>query len=174
MRQSVGTSLLILTALIIQTTILPHIAPFRVVPDLLLVIVICVALVRGPSAGAVAGFGAGLLRDFLLNAPTGLSALAYLSVGYLVGAVRPYVQSSSVVVPFVGVWAGSLAGTAFYVVLSLLLGVRAEPLDRITQVVALTALYNTLLVPFAYPVVRRVVSSPRGGARGESLYPGRL
>src|SRR5437868_5707678 len=123
MRRSVGTSLVILTALILQTTVLPHVALFRVAPDLLLVVVISVALARGPSAGALAGFGGGVLRDLLLDAPTGLSALAYLSVGYVVGAVLPYVQSSSVAVPLVGVFAGSLAGTAFYNVLALLLGV---------------------------------------------------
>ncbi|HMC09338.1 MAG TPA: rod shape-determining protein MreD [Actinomycetota bacterium] len=169
MRRSVGTSLVILTALILQTTVLPHLALFRVAPDLLLVVVISVALARGPSAGALAGFAGGVLRDLLLDGPTGLSALAYLSVGYVVGAVLPYVQSSSVAVPLVGVFAGSLAGTAFYNVLALLLGVRAQPLNRMAQVVVLTAVYNTLLVPFAYPVVRWVTANPRG----EPLYQGR-
>jgi len=170
----VGTSAIVLVALVIQTTLLPHLELFGVVPDLLLVVIICVGLVRGPSSGALVGFAGGILRDLLLDAPTGLSALAYVSVGYVVGAVRPYVRSSSVAVPLIGVFAGSLAGTAFYTLLALLLGVPAQPLDRIAQVILLTAVYNTLLVPFAYPVVRRVVSSPRGGARGESLYPGRL
>src|SRR5216683_1694749 len=147
MRRSVGTALLILTALIIQTTLLPHFALFRVVPDL------------------------------LLDAPTGLSALAYLTVGYVVGAVRPYVQSSSVAVPLIGVFAGSVVGTAFYTVLALLLGVPAQPLARVAQVILLTGVYNTLLVPFAYPVVRRVAGGPpgsgRGGPRGEAVFPGR-
>ena len=88
---------------------------------------------------------------------------------YVVGAILPYVQSSSVAVPLVGVFAGSLAGTAFYNVLALLLGVRAQPLNRMAQVVVLTAVYNTLLGPFAYPVVRWVTANPRG----EPLYQGR-
>jgi rod shape-determining protein MreD len=170
MRRGVGTSLVILAALILQTTVLPHVALFRVSPDLLLVVVISVALARGPSAGAVVGFAGGVLRDLLLSAPTGLSALAYLSVGYVVGAVLPYVQSSSVAVPLVGVFVGSLAGTAFYDVLALLLGVRAEPLDRMLQVVVLTAVYNTLLVPFAYPVVRWISAEAR--EPGVTAYPG--
>lgn len=169
MRRFVGTSLLILGALIVQTTILPHLALFHVVPDLILVVVICVGLAEGPSAGAVAGFGGGLLRDFLLNAPTGLSSLAYLSVGYAVGAIRPYVQSSSVAVPLVGVFAGSLAGSAFYIVLALLLGVPSESASRLLQVVALTAVYNTLLVPFAYPLARRVAADPMG----QKIFEGR-
>jgi rod shape-determining protein MreD len=168
-RRAFGTTLMIVAALVVQTTILPHLALFHVVPDLLLVVVICVGLVEGPSAGALAGFTGGLLRDFLLNAPTGLSALAYLSVGYAVGAIRPYVQSSSVAVPLVGVFAGSIAGSTFYIALSLLLGVPAEPPARLIQVILLSGVYNTLLVPFAYPLARRVATDPRS----ESIFPTR-
>jgi rod shape-determining protein MreD len=169
MRRSFSSLLLILTALILQTTVVPHLAIFRVVPDLLMVVVISLALIEGPSHGALAGFMGGLLRDLFVDAPTGLSALSYVTVGYVVGAVRPYVQSSSVAVPFVGVFAGSFAGTVFYQVLALLLGVAAQPVDRMAQIVVVTAVYNTLLVPFVYPLVRRVASKPRT----ESLYPGR-
>src|SRR5438105_12938353 len=180
MRRSLGTSLVILTALILQTTVLGHVALFRVSPDLLLVVVISVALARGPSAGAVAGFAGGVLRDLLLDAPTGLSALAYLTVGYVVGAIRPYVQSSSVAVPLIGVFAGSVVGTAFYTMLTLLLGVPAQPVDRLAQVILLTGVYNTLLVPFAYPLVRRVAAGGQGtggssgrAGLGEPVFPGR-
>lgn len=169
MRRNLGISALILFALIVQTTILPHLALFHVVPDLLLLVVICIGLVQGPSAGAVSGFLAGLLRDFLLSSPTGLSSLAYLGVGYAVGAVRPYVQSSSVVVPLVGVFVGTAAGTSAFITLSILLGVPAEPVSRLAQVVLLTSLYNTLLVPFAYPVVRRLTADPH---RMEAAMPG--
>jgi len=180
MRRSVGISLLILTALLLQTTVLPHLALFRVVPDLMLVVVICIGLVRGPSSGATAGFVGGMLRDLLLDAPTGLSALAYVTVGYVVGAIRPYVQSSNVAVPLVGVFAGSVVGTAFYTMLALLLGVPAQPIDRLAQVIVLTGVYNTLLVPFAYPVVRRVAGGAQGtggssgrAGLGEPVFPGR-
>lgn len=170
MRRSAGIPLLILASLIIQTTVMPHLSLFSVMPDLILVVVICVALVQGPSAGALAGFAGGLLRDFQLNAPTGLSALAYLSVGYAVGAIRPYVQSTSVTIPLMGVFFGTAAGTAFYIGLSVLLGVPAEPVGRLVQVVVLTSVYNTLLVPFVFPAVRFLAQSPYG----ESAFPGRL
>ena len=169
MRRSAGIPLLILASLVVQTTVMPHLALFGVMPDLILEVVICVGLVQGPSAGALAGFAGGLLRDFTLNAPTGLSALAYLSVGYAVGAARPFVQSTSVTVPLLGVFFGSLAGTALYIGLTILLGVPAEPLGRLAQVVLLTSVYNALLVPFTYPVVRFLARSPVG----ESVFPSR-
>ncbi|MGH2718193.1 MAG: rod shape-determining protein MreD [Actinomycetota bacterium] len=169
MRRTMGIAAVILSGLVIQTTVMPHLALFQVVPDLLLVIVICFGLVEGPSVGGVTGFCGGLLRDFLLNAPTGLSALAYLGVGYAVGAIRPYVQSSSVLVPFAGVFLGSLAGNTLYIGLSLLLGVPSAPLARVVEVLILSAIYNTLLVPFAYPLARKMATEPRR----ETVYSGR-
>jgi hypothetical protein len=70
-----------------------------------------------------------------------------------------------------------VVGTAFYTMLALLLGVPAQPVDRVAQVILLTGVYNTLLVPFAYPVVRRVAGGAQGSGassgRGESVVPGR-
>lgn len=144
-----------LTAVLFQTTVLPKIDLFGVAPDLVLVIVICFALLEGPSGGAAIGFAGGLLRDLLLDAPKGLTGLAYLIVGYIVGSVRPYVESTSVFVPIFGVFAGSLAATALYEMLKALLGFATTGLAKSVELVIVTALYNTLLVPFVYPLVRR-------------------
>lgn len=123
---------------------------------MILVVVISLALAEGPTVGATAGFGGGLLRDLLLEAPKGVTGLAYLIVGYVVGSIRPYVQSTSVLLPVFGVFLGSVAGSLLYVVVSILLGVTPDPVGRILRVVLLTSLYNTLLAPFVYPLVRRL------------------
>lgn len=144
-----------LTAVLFQTTVLPKMTLFGVAPDLVLVLVICFALLEGPMSGASVGFSSGLLRDLLLDAPKGLTGLAYLIVGYVIGSVRPYVESASVLVPVSGVFLGSLAATALYEMLKALLGLQALPLGESVQMVLMTAFYNTLLVPFVYPLVRR-------------------
>lgn len=157
MRRTAVFALVILTAVILQTTLFARLTFFRVSPDIVLVVVISFALIEGPVTGAVAGFAGGMLRDLLLDAPKGLTGLAYLIVGYAVGSIRPYVASTSLMVPVAGVCAGSLAGTALYVVLAALLGQPTGPMPLVVQEVALTALYNTLLVPFVYPVVRKLL-----------------
>lgn len=144
-----------LTAVLFQTTVLPKLDLFGVAPDLVLVLVICFALLEGPMSGTFVGFSSGFLRDLLLDAPKGLTGLAYLIVGYVVGSVRPYVESTSVFVPISGVFFGSLAATALYEMLKALLGLETLPLSESVQMVVMTAIYNTLLVPFVYPVVRR-------------------
>lgn len=149
-------ALLILTAALLQTTAFSRLTLFGVSPDLMLVVVISFALLEGPSTGAAVGFSGGLLRDLLLDSPKGLTGLSYLLVGYVIGSLRPYVQSNSVFVPAGGVLVGSLAGTGLYQVLLVLLGRSALPLGNAVRIIALTSVYNTLLVPFVYPLIRRV------------------
>lgn len=155
MRRFAAFALIILTAVLLQTTIFSGMRLFGVAPDLVVVVVICFAILEGPTVGGMAGFWGGLLRDLFLNAPKGLTGLSYLIVGYIVGIVRPYVESTSVFVPVAGVFAGSLGATGLYEILQALLGREGLPLDKVLRVVALMSVYNTLLVPFVYPIVRR-------------------
>ncbi|MEO7804602.1 MAG: rod shape-determining protein MreD [Actinomycetota bacterium] len=150
--------LLMLTAALVQTTFFARSLFFDVTPDLLLGVVICLALLEGPTAGAVAGFSVGLLRDLLLDSPVGFTGLAYLIVGYTVGIVRPYVQSSSVMIPVVGIFVGSLAGTSIHQILLALVDRSSIGFDRQVRVILLTAVFNALLTPFLYPAIRRLTS----------------
>lgn len=158
MRRFLSLGFVMLGAVLLQTTFFARATLFGVAPDLVIVVVISLALLEGPTLGAVSGFGAGILRDLMLQSPRGRYALAYLVVGYVVGSVRPYLQSTSVLLPVAAVFAGSLGGSAIYEIVSLLLGAQPQSLKRIVSVVILTSVYNTLLVPFIYPAVRKIAA----------------
>ncbi|MGQ0679456.1 MAG: rod shape-determining protein MreD [Actinomycetota bacterium] len=158
MRRALVFALTLLSAVLLQTTVFGQLRIAGVSPDLLLAVVISFALLEGPSAGAVLGFAGGFLRDLLLDAPVGITGLSYLVIGYLVGSIRPYIGSNTVFVPAAGIFLGSMGATALYEVFQALLGQRTPPLSRAMSVIALTALYNTILVPFIYPPVRRIAS----------------
>jgi rod shape-determining protein MreD len=55
-------------------------------PDLVLIAVCGIALARGPEAGCLAGFGAGLALDVLAQHALGRDALIYCAAGYCLGA----------------------------------------------------------------------------------------
>jgi rod shape-determining protein MreD len=55
-------------------------------PDLVLIVVCGIALARGPEAGCLAGFGAGLALDVLAQHALGRDALVYCVAGYCLGA----------------------------------------------------------------------------------------
>jgi rod shape-determining protein MreD len=57
-----------------------------VVPDIPLIIVLMLALRRGPEFGCVAGLVAGLLQDASTGGPIGVQALTKALMGFLIGA----------------------------------------------------------------------------------------
>ena len=75
-------AVLVVSAVLAQTTL---IAPLHLPygwPDLVLVVVVAIALAGGATAGMAAGFGGGLLADLLSDHPAGVLALLLCVVGF--------------------------------------------------------------------------------------------
>jgi rod shape-determining protein MreD len=158
MKRFLVFGLIVLTAVIIQSSVLSRITLFGVAADVILVVVVSIGLAEGSIAGAGAGFAGGLLRDSLLEGPAGITALSYLTVGYLVGMVRPYVPVAAIAPPVAAVALGSVLGGTLHLFFSFLLGGVADPFGRVVKVILLSSVYNTLLTPLVYPIVARVVA----------------
>lgn len=76
---------LILLVTIIQVSILAPITILGGTPDALLVTLVCLALLRGSVAGAIAGFAGGLLVDVATLGTLGITALLLTVTGYWAG-----------------------------------------------------------------------------------------
>jgi rod shape-determining protein MreD len=63
----------------------PYTSIFGGRPDVLLVTLVCVALLRGSIAGAVAGFAGGLIVDIATMGTLGVTALLLTVAGYWAG-----------------------------------------------------------------------------------------
>jgi len=160
----------VLTALLVQSTVLARLPLPGGAPDLLLVLVVAYALAEGPLSGTVTGFCAGLLADLTSDHELGRTALALTLVGYVAGRVRddPSYGGSgerSTLLPFGVVGLAAAGAVTVFAAEGLLLG---DP--RITASAWLTAVLGTtaycvLLTPFVVPVVaalvRRVGQGPR-------------
>jgi rod shape-determining protein MreD len=70
-----------------QATIAPALRIGDIAPDLPLIVVVLLALRRGPEFGCVAGFAAGLLQDVTGGGLIGIQALTKALVGFAIGAV---------------------------------------------------------------------------------------
>jgi rod shape-determining protein MreD len=105
---------LLFVGIILQTSIGADLRVDRVAPDIMLLLAICAGLFGGARQGVVVGFIAGLLSDFWLITPLGLSALAFCLVGYLVGALREtLVPDGWVLVPVLAFVATAVGVVAF-------------------------------------------------------------
>jgi len=160
-RRVLVTIVVIVTALLLQSTLFWNLKLLGVRPELMFLITIVIAILEGPNEGAITGFAAGLAQDFMLNQPKGITALTLTLVGYAAGLARQYIVSPSPLLPTILVGVGTAAGIAFYQVVAFLLGQLEETVSYAIRVTLLTALYNAILTPIVYPLLRRVIEGSR-------------
>src|SRR5213592_3627730 len=82
-------TLLVLTVLgggVAHATVAPALGIAGVTPDLPLIVVVLLALRRGPEFGCAAGFAAGLLQDAAGGGLIGVQALTKAVIGFAIGA----------------------------------------------------------------------------------------
>jgi rod shape-determining protein MreD len=151
----------VLSALVLQSTVFAQITLGGAKPDLVYLVTIVLAFLEGPASGAVAGFAGGMAEDFLLNLPKGISALTLTLVGYAVGSIRQYVVTPSPLLPVVVVGAATSVGILFNEVVAFLLQQLHVGAGEVIRVALLAGLYNAILTPLLFPVVRRIAEASR-------------
>src|SRR6266516_1055780 len=122
MRRILTWTVVVLTALVLQSTLFAQVKLGGVKPDLVYLVTIVLAYLEGPSSGALAGFAGGMAEDFLLNQPKGITALTLTLLGYGVGLIRSYIVTPSPFLPVVLVGGGTVVGVIFFGVVRFLLG----------------------------------------------------
>jgi rod shape-determining protein MreD len=160
-RRVLTVAVVIVTALLLQSTVFAQIKLLGVSPELLYLVTIVIAILEGPTEGMVVGFAGGMMQDFLLNQPKGITALTLTLLGYTIGMARQYIVSPSPLLPTFLVAAGTAAGIAFYETVSFLLGGLDQPLGYSVKVILLTSLYNAVLTPIFFPLLRRMFEGSR-------------
>lgn len=159
----------LLVALVVQVSVLPHLAVRGVVPDLVLLVVVAVGLRHGSEPAMVLGFAGGLLLDLVPPADhvAGRWALALLAAGYLAGRMsgRTSEQSPRRLVLLATVTACAFVASSAFALTGLVL--RDPP-------VSVPALLETVLVAVVSDVVLGALLVPLVLALDERLEPDRL
>lgn len=78
-------ALLVFVAAVLQASVFSSVTVLGGIPDLLLVTLVAVALLRGSIVGAAAGFFGGLLIDTATLATLGVTSLLLTTAGYWIG-----------------------------------------------------------------------------------------
>ena len=161
MRRVLLLAAVILSALLLQTTVFAEINLLGAKPELMYLITIVFGILEGPASGAITGFVGGMAQDFLLDAPKGITALTLTLLGYAIGMARQFVVSPSPVLPVVLVAIGTFGGVLFYGVVSFLLGQLDTSWLYLLRIAVLSALYNAILTPLVFPIMRRAAEGTR-------------
>ena len=99
----VKATVLVFAAAILQVSVFSSVTILNGTPDLLLVAIICVALLRGPVLGAAAGFWGGLLIDTANLETLGVTSLLLTIAGYWIGRYGETTGRERSHAPFVSV-----------------------------------------------------------------------
>jgi rod shape-determining protein MreD len=137
---------------------------FGTQPDIVPLIVGCVALLGGSVYGAVVGFSCGLLIDLALGQPLGASSLVLTAVGYAVGRYEEVRDPAHGLLP-IPIGAAATAGYVIgFAALSFMLEVRGPVSPSVIREMLITILLNALLALLIFPIIRRFL---RGSLVGD-------
>ncbi|MFB7910436.1 rod shape-determining protein MreD [Kitasatospora sp. NPDC059146] len=173
------SAVLILLGLILQVSVFGRLQLPGATPDILLLVVVGLAMVYGPTGGCLVGFSAGLLAD--LAPPSdhaiGRYALVLCLMGYAAGLLRPeHGRQRSVSGALLVVGAAAIASTLLYALVGALVGDTAARHVGLGGLVVSALLYDLLLAPFVVPLVmmlgRRFGRDPVTAADDDESGPG--
>ena len=155
-----AAALLFVTA-VVQISVLSGVVVLHARPQLLLVTVVCVALLRGPVFGAVAGFCAGLIADIGVFGMLGFTSLLLTLAGYWTGRYGETTGRDRAHAPVLSV----AVVTALYqigaLMLHFMLGQPAPARLVLLDSLVPTVFLNVLLTVPVYALVRRILRTPQ-------------
>lgn len=157
----------VVTALLLQVTVMPHVAWNGVVPDLVLLVVVGAALVTDARFATLLGFGAGLLLDLAPPGDhvAGRWALALLVVGYVVGRLahdRASGARPALPVALAAAAGGSFVGTSVYALSGLLLRDQVVGVGELLEVVAVALVLDVVAAVVVVPATIWILTREPG------------
>jgi rod shape-determining protein MreD len=154
--EAAKAALAVFVAAILQVTIFASVDVAGGAPDLLLVTLVAVALLRGPIYGAAAGFFGGLVVDTATLETLGLTSLVLTLAGYWIGRYGETTGRDRAHAPLLSVIVITILYAFGAFAVHFMLGddvsARRVLLDSIPPAI----LFNVVLAPPVYAVCRRL------------------
>ncbi|MCX7711360.1 MAG: rod shape-determining protein MreD [Clostridia bacterium] len=134
----------------LQSTVLDYARVYNVKPNLLLIFIVSIALLKGNVEGAIVGFFCGLTQDMIAGKVIGFYALLGLYLGLIVGSVNKRLYRENVLV----ITFFTFVSTVIYEFCVYFFGtVFRNPVDFISpfkNVIIPEAIYNSVISVFIY------------------------
>jgi rod shape-determining protein MreD len=162
---------LVFVAAILQASVFSDVTILGGTPDVLLVTLVAVALLRGAIVGASAGFFAGLLLDTATLGTMGFTSLLLTLVGYWVGRYGETTGRDRSHAPFLAVAVVTFLYALGALILHFMLGDPAPARHVLIGTLLQDIALNLLVTIPIYALARRVL---RPGERAERIEGVRL
>jgi rod shape-determining protein MreD len=149
---------LVFLAGILQVTIFSDIDILSGYPDVVLLTLVAIALLRGSIYGAGAGFAAGLLVDTANLATLGVTSLLLTLAGYWIGRYGETTGRDRAHAPFVSVAVATILVQFGALFLHYMLGDQVSARTVLVEALPPKVALNLLLTLPLYALVRRVLA----------------
>ncbi|HEY9060319.1 MAG TPA: rod shape-determining protein MreD [Pseudobacteroides sp.] len=143
-------------AILLQTTILEYITINNIKPNLMLIFIVSIALLRGNIEGAVTGFFGGLMQDIVSGKVIGFYALLGMYLGLVVGSLNKRIYRDNVFVALFFSFCASVAYETLVYLLGIFLKGHTDFLYSFTNKIIPEALYNTAVTIILFYIVVRL------------------
>jgi rod shape-determining protein MreD len=154
-------AVLLFFAVVVQVTIVGSIEIRDGTPDLVLVLLLVIALLRGAIFGAIGGFWAGFLLDTAYLGTLGVTSLLLTMAGYWIGRYGETTGRDRAHAPFLSVAIVTFLFAAGELGLHFLLGEPVEARVALVDSMPATLLLNLLLTWPVFTLVRRLLAPER-------------
>jgi rod shape-determining protein MreD len=149
-------AVLLFVAAIAQVAVFSPIDVFGAYPDLLLVTLVAVSLLRGSVAGAVGGFFAGLVVDIASLQALGLTSLVLTIAGFWIGRYGETTGRDRAHAPFLSIAVVTVLFQVGLLVVHFVLG-ESAPAGAVFGSLVPAVLLNLLVTGPVYWLVRRLL-----------------
>jgi rod shape-determining protein MreD len=161
---------LVFVAAILQASVFSSVTILNGTPDLLLVTIICVALLRGPIVGALAGFWGGLLLDTANLQTLGVTSLLLTIAGYWTGRYGETTGRDRAHAPFVSVAAITFLYAVGSLVFHFVLGEPAPARTVLWTTLFQGIVLNLIVTWPVYRLARLVIRQPDRRERVQRIH----
>jgi len=150
MKRRIIMILLILLCFILQCTVLPAISLASIKPNLLIILIVSFALMRGKKEGMFVGFLCGFLVDLFFENRLGFHALMYTYIGYLNGFCCRIFYDDDIKMPILLIAASDFAYNLCLYMTQFLLRGRIDFFYYLGRVMIPEVLYTAIMTILCY------------------------
>ena len=143
-------------AAIVQVTLLSQIDVFHGAPDLVLVTLVSIALLRGTIFGAIAGFAVGFVVDTATLQTLGVTSLLLTIAGYWIGRYGETTGRDRLHAPFVSVAVATVLVQLGALILHYMLGDNVSASRVLLDAFPFELIFNLILTLPVYALCRRL------------------
>src|SRR5438105_14032459 len=152
---AVKAAVLLFLAVLVQVSILGGYSPLGGCPDVLLVVLVSIDLLRGSIFGAIAGFGAGFLADIANLGTLGFTSLLLTVAGFWIGRYGETTARDRFHAPYLSVLVVTVLYAFSALALRFVLG-ESVPAHQVLTGLPASVLLNLILTLPVYALVRRL------------------